>query len=911
MPAQFRSLVTWVDNSIKSAQMVTIADGSASSYNLRYGEGVTRSSPSGLTVTDAASYVEVNTGVITFRINKTAGYLFAQVLNGTTQLITNSDIVMNNYVDGQDYKSSLDTSHTITIEEQPSTGYPIRAVILHTGSLRNAAGTPLCKYRARYYAYRGLDHIGLDLTVVEDLASDNRSVEPNYVAGGDPAGMAFKANSYYITMPYFLSGTKTYHFGGNGGTIPTGTVSGEHYLHQFGNTNFIAGTFSPENFYIEGVQSNSSSLAAPTAGKMEGWLNVYNGTHSIYAGIREAWQLYPKELQVNNATNSMRVSLHPLRASQKPAIADPSNNRLDFPRVFYFPRHGGACTNQVLFQFRAGAQQGSNLMAAFNAKPRMLRPASEMCASKVFGDMLEAGTNSAGFDDWMLQAQQRCWIDGYDTPGSRQVEYLAGALARVYGWRNHGCAYYGFASPSPNKTSIYGGTRYWPVNYNDTHISTGMHFLKEYVRTRNENLWWKAGERRARHWMDFDVSHCNRTGGPDYVPSNIGAGEIHSNAHSDVQFDHMASNSLWNHFTSGGLGEYYLLTGDYRAKEVIDLVGTWLVSAFNSRYPVPFPYTSVSGSEETRNWHFAYQILLQLFKATGNTTFLNKIANQGGKYFMQWFRQTSYGHVQNGSVVHANSYTTGRAAWYLPANSGNASNGVWNGGSSWMIAPLLCTLIDYFEVDKDYNTIATQGGYSRADFQDMILQNVENLVRHHYRKTSAAASTATWLYDEASSTQVNEYGKTGGESRGAPTTFGGSSNVCGGIPVGIPYVLAYGYKLLTTGDGFGTPTHPNPAWFTTSATWNSLANCYFSELKTVRSWPNDVYRQMDPGRYGWYGYEHGYKMGEFFRIMAGTPPAPTLPTLTFTASSNTITPGQSVTLTWSTTGAASVTATGG
>lgn len=907
--------MTWVDGSIKSAQMVTLTDGSASTYNLRYGEGVTRSSPSGLTVTDAASYVEVNTGVISFRINKTAGYLFAQVLNGSTQLLTNSDIIMNNYVDGQDYKSSLDTSHSITIEEQPSTGYPIRAVILHTGSLRNAAGTALCKYRARYYAYRGMDHIKLDLTVVEDLASDNRNVEPNYVAGGDPAGMAFKANSYYVTMPYFLSGTKTYHFGGGGGTIPTATVSGEHYLHQFGNTNIIAGTFSPENFYTEGVQSSSSSLAAPTSGKMDGWLNVYNGTHSIYAGIREAWQRYPKEVQVNNSTNSMRVSLHPLRASQKPAIADPSNNRLDFPRVFYFPRHGGACTNQVLFQFRAGAQQGSNLMAAFNAQPRMLRPASEMCASKVFGDMLEAGVNSAGFDDWMLQAQQRCWIDGYDTPGTRQVEYLAGALARVYGWRNHGCSYHSFNNPG--KTSVYNGQRFWPVNYNDTHISSGMHFFKEYVRTRNENLWWKSGEVRARHWMDFDVCHTNRTGGPGYVPSGIGAGEIHSQGHSDGQFDHTANYSLWNHFTSGGLGEYYLLTGDYRAKEVMDEVGSWLLLAFDSRYPVPFsstyPTANVNG-EENRNWHFAYQILLQLFKATGNTDYLNKIANRGGKFFMQWFQQTGYGHIQAGTTVHSNSYTTGRGAWLLPGNSGNSAGpGVWNGGSAWMIAPMLCTIIDYFEVDKDYNTISTQGGYSRAHWQDMILQNIENLVRHHYRK-KLSTTVQEFLYDESISSVTTEYGKTGtaqSDSPGSPTTFGGTSLVCGGIPVGIPYALAYGVKLLATGDGFGTPIHPNPSWFTTSATWTSLINCYFSELKTVRSWPNDAYRQMDPGRYGWYGYEHGYKMGEFFKLMAGSVAPPTLPTLNFTQSATTIQPGESVTLTWSTTGAASVTATGG
>ncbi len=890
--------MTWADGSIKAAQMVTIADGSASTYNLRYGPGASRSSPSGLTVTDAASYIEINTGVISFRVNKTAGYLFAQVVNGTTQLLTNSDIIMNNWSDGQDYKSSLETSHTLTVEESG----PIRAVLLHTGSLKNAAGTALIKYRARYYAYRGLDHIKLDLRVIDDRTEQNRGIDAAYLANGNPQNMAFVANSYYITMPYFLTGTKTYHFGGNAAT-PTGTVSGEHYLHQYGNDNVVNGTVGPHDFHLRGVQTSDSSTAAPTAGKMEGWLNVYNGTHSIYAGIREAWQSYPKEVQVDNSTNSMRVSLHPLRATQVGVVADPSNNRFERPRHFYFPRRGGACTNQVLFQFRAGAQQGSNLIAAFNAQPRMVRPASEMCESKVFGDILEAGINSAGYDDHIFQIHTRNYINHTNL----------GNLNRCYGWRDKGCAY--SASTSGANTNHY--NRAWKGYLNDTHIGTGMQLGIQWVRTRLET-YYKYMEERARHYGDFDMSHCNRLGGSNISPPNIGAGEPHNAGHNENQDDHVCGNYVNNHGVASAMPIYYLLSGDYFAYESMTKMGTWMKTyVTQGRYQLPFPYTTYgSNGEESRNWHWAFAILLEFFKATGDITYLQSLAATPAKWFMQWFRQTGYGRHQDGVTVHANNYLAGLGDWLLPGQSGNSGNsGDWNGGSVWMTAHQLASCCDYFEVDKDYNTIASHAGYTRANWMDMLMQVAQNIFRHHYRRVTSNGSEV-WLYDEGNSLVTTEYGRTGRVGdRSAPSTF----TYCGGIVSGMPYAFAYIYKLYTNGDSIAG-MHPNLGWFTKATSnpgWSTWINCAFNELKIVLPWggANESRRIIDAGSTAaptWYGYEPNYHIGEFFKIMAGpSVPPPTLPTLSFTASDNTTSPGENVTLSWSTTNASTVTATGG
>lgn len=795
--------------------------------------------------------------------------------------------------------------------------YDANIRIASSSYVTNSAGGSVAgdsvDYILRYTLYGGSDLIEVQGTVVDTVDEANKAVEPTYLTTGADTNMARSLSAWYFQIPYTLSGTQTYTYGTTGQASVSGTVTSEHYILQTWNDNLLNGVSGANNFLLE---RETGTVGTDLTGQGSGWGDVSNSSRGITMLIKDFWYKAPHGLRVQS--NTAYVDLHPQRASDKPVLADANGDRFQRPRTLYFARHGDAYTEEVLFSFHSGAHRGLALNNSWQDKPYFTAPLQWMCDSKAFGNMIPSGSDSIGHDDWMDKCMNR-YITSREALGGEVSGY--GDEEIMYGKRDHGCSMY-FGS-NPGKGSS--GQRKWKVNLNSTHIDKGRFYHTHWVRTGN-SIYRVAGRRLTRHFMDHDVSHCNRLGQVNY-PANLGPGEPHNRFHNDGQFDHSASEMNDNHCVIGGLPQYYLLYGDLRALDVMKEVGGFLTATINTnmRFQLPFSskHPSISGSYEHRDWAWSVWGLLEISRVVDSSAYRAALG-RAGTFLQQWFRQTGYGHVQAGATVHANDPSTGRGAWLLPGNSANNSNATtWNGGSCWMHFGLIAVGIQMFEEGKDYSAI--WGGYTAAQWMDMLLQNIEFVVRHSYKPTvgHTYSSFSTndrrkngsyWLYDESRIIEFsNEYGKLGNDGGGAPTTFV-NAQVLGG---GGSYALAWAYDKLTNGDSVAG-TYANPSWITTQSGSTKyiqqLTYDAYIELKTVRS-----FTYVDNVRVysnGWYGYEWVF-LADFFTIARNVPAVTSggtsAPNINFSSSVGTtpVTPGTSVTLSWTVSNATSLTATGG
>ena len=550
LPAQFESLARWPDGSQKSVLLIVNVEPSSgpSNFRLHYGAGVSRSAvATRLAVTEDTGAITVDTGRIRFQLVKSAFHVFDQAWidangngiyeTGEQLLSAPGDIFLQNAFDGLEYTSGRDASPGYTIEERG----PVRTVIRAAGSLRAAGGQSLTTFIVRLTAYADRDFVEVDYTLVDPRREANVNTTRSQ--------LALSVAGYGIRLPVALPGSG-YTFGGAENAIYAGPITGEHALFQTGAMNYINGSLQPFTFAYSGVG---------TGDKAAGWMDVSAADRGISVMLEDFWQEFPKELTVD--PGQLTVWLHPRRASSPtPDLAYPkldgATKRYVRPNTFYFPREGGAKTSRLLIRFHAGAVDAvadSKLNDAFQAGPRLEASAAWYARSGAFGDLLEAGPWSAGYDDWL--------ISGVYQRSIAQVE-RTGGLTIPYGWRDYGDR----MRPSSLRTSAEGVQI--PCFYNDTHV--GAHqFLVQYIRTLDRR-WLKLGTIATRHWMDIDVSHADRWG---FWKSNareisLGPGEAHLVNH-EVE-DHSSRNLHPGHAHLSGLPDYYLLTGDRRALEVLN-----------------------------------------------------------------------------------------------------------------------------------------------------------------------------------------------------------------------------------------------------------------------------------------------------------------------------------------------------
>jgi hypothetical protein len=280
-----------------------------------------------------------------------------------------------------------------------------------------------------------------------------------------------------------------------------------------------------------------------------------------------------------------------------------------------------------------------------------------------------------------------------------------------------------------------GGTSI-PGFYNDTHVGA-MGFFHQYLRTMDKR-WYELAEIATRHFMDIDVAHCNRKGYWDQgnpAMAKLGPGEGHLSKHEIP--DHADRNMHFGHAHVSGLPDYYLLTGDKRASEVMREMGDW----WANMSPLAFPSSvdSMHSAEAERDYGWPLFAMEEIFRGTGDVKYL-QAATQEVRHLLAWWKVPS-NHYVNGKIAGRNDYRQGTGWWFMYPRCDNCpmdplynqNTNPWailyNGTNPWMAGPLISNLSKFREYDADYKLV------NDDEVKEMIMQTTNYVVKYGWNET--------------------------------------------------------------------------------------------------------------------------------------------------------------------------------
>lgn len=818
--AQFDTLASWPDGSVKSAlvQFVTDVDANTKNYRVAYGANISRSDfGKSIAVTQGAD-TTVDTGMIKLVINDKGliSSLWQDSNNdsqysASEQVIDGSELFLVNAKNNLEYLASRAVDSQVVVEENG----PVRAVIKVTGSMTDANGDQLTKYLVRYYAHLDSDKLDVEYTLIDDRLEANVHSAESY---RNPTELALAISSYGMRMHYVSSGSPQYRFGGESDAVYSGTVTGEHYLLQKGTFTYNNGEDMGHTFSYSGVG---------TGNRAPGWMALDDGNRHMAVMVRDFWQQFPNELSVDS--QNLTVSLHPERALDGPADVAPLTQGLGGtqiyrrPNTFYFAREGGAKTYQMRFSFADTAPSANELQEGnglFQTHNHLLTATPDWyTASGVFGE-LNVGTSTSadvGFDAHMMR-------DFYEPSMVEEKQ------ATNFGWRDFGDRL------RAGWANVEDGVRI-PGWYNDTHVGA-TNFFMMYLRTGDQR-WYSLAEVSTRHFMDIDVSHGPRQGyWSSFGAPTQPAGEIHAIKHDMV--DHTARNVHQGHAHASGLVDYYLLTGDKRSYEVMTEIANWWKFVTPYMYPLPFnfdaPNNQAGYREATRDYGWPLFVMNEYVRMTGDETYHLDVANHLVTYLTQWWqtRRERIGYnaetdtLSNEPMGLFNDAAEGTGFWTMTRAGNYGGYNKANGCSPWMAGSLIGNIIGFYENDKILAAAGKGSGVDYAVLKDMLFQTMNYVVKNGYD-----AQKDWFVYSET-----------------IRTYSGGRTHIL--------YPLAYLDRLYKLELANNNVAHPE--WFDTQPMWGTLAKQSYDEYM------NKVARQYTQS-YGWYGYEIVHPL-DFFKIMS-------------------------------------------
>ncbi|MEK7273815.1 MAG: hypothetical protein AAB110_01030, partial [Candidatus Desantisbacteria bacterium] len=381
IPFQVHELCKWKNGKIKAALVQFLAD--PGTYRVDYGVGISNGGielQHRINVIDGSGYVEVDTGVLKFRINENCGKLFDGIWLNDKKIVENGDMEIIG-VDGQSYKSS--NYQYIADEVKVEESGPVRTCILIRGKYvadNNTAND--FRYIVRVYAYAGKDFLRISHTIIDEDSTVKREV---------------RLKGYNIQLKHLLSDSVC-RLGKEISGYHEKQVTGECYVYQGTSTSY------------------SGNIGSGT--HAAGWIDINNGTCGITAAVRYFWQNYPKGFIVNN--DAMKIWLHPDNAEEN-----------------FFGGSGIAKTHNIMLSFNSvGFNQGAveQQVSLFNYNIFPVISSEWYCNSGVFGKILpeivgettfdlDYNDKNYGYKYFGKTMPSSCVRDNYDDPGGRDFLY--------------------------------------------------------------------------------------------------------------------------------------------------------------------------------------------------------------------------------------------------------------------------------------------------------------------------------------------------------------------------------------------------------------------------------------------------------------------------------------------------------
>ncbi len=450
VPAQFRVLSRWNDNSIRWVLVDFMANTAAGgAYRLNDG-GTGSATGTNLNVNNAASTITVNTGVLSFVVSKTAFRLFESVLidrdlsGGVNDECLNTAALKGVIVSdlSTEYLMNQIAPDSITVEENG----PLRVCIRVEGRHRAApAGADKLRYIVRIHAWNDQPFV----KVVYSYKNMQNHAATNAGAASEAAQLASytQADSIALQLPLNFGGSPICMFVGDTSThqgtlTPVQTATQfQTYLGSYDATDnenqpqpgaYVVGTGDGSGDTLTnvwptqadtqiGYSISGSGVITGSGGKAPGAMQMAFGAAGnnlrVTGVIRNFWQEYPHALTAND-DGTMRLELWPSLAWKL--------------QVF----EGVMKTNEMFLSFerQVGVQSGaaSTLANLLNDPPFAACKPVHYRASQAFGHI---GRTNSTFTD--VSGFQRGLPGLRDALSRRSQPAFHGPVRRPDQWQRH------------------------------------------------------------------------------------------------------------------------------------------------------------------------------------------------------------------------------------------------------------------------------------------------------------------------------------------------------------------------------------------------------------------------------------------------------------------------------------------
>ena len=555
VPFQSGILSKWQDGSIRWA-LVTVKSGLSSlenkNYYLRYAPQFKKQpAQKGIIIKDTPGEVVVNTGGLQFSVSKNNFYLFDKVWldqNNDNHFTQNEVVSSGNELVLQHNKTeffaNLDKDYKLTIEENG----PLRSCIKAEGWFVSARGEKFCRFVVRIYAFYGSSSLKVQHTFIFTGYPENKF---HYLYNGKRLPANETIGEVYIKTPFNISKDSKLTFAADNKILQAGLLQTAEFQQE-----------TSDRYVLK-----TSNKILSFGNKLEGWVDVSTGNLGIAFGIKNLWQQFPKGFRFDLDKRCLYTYLWPGEAGE-----------LDFKttQAAYGPdavargsAFGVAKTHEVSFYFHNGDYQSSGVKNEMNGlcSDIVIVPSVQWFSdTKAMGKLLPFDSRLGSAENFLSRLFD--W-------GNRQIKDF-----KWYGMVDFGDTLSVYRKDSYDKSyDEWGwhpeGRHGW---FNCEAVGTHSGALIQFMRT-HDYKYFNFGANLARHIMDIDTCHYNTVANDKRLKGRI------FDDYSRVGSMHRHNGDHWggrneeaSHTNVFGLVLYYYLTGDQRARDVIDEVGGFFLS---------------------------------------------------------------------------------------------------------------------------------------------------------------------------------------------------------------------------------------------------------------------------------------------------------------------------------------------
>jgi hypothetical protein len=598
IPCQVTEVTSWepVDFSVKWVWVFFFAT-EDDSYQLEYGEGVSRAPLAGPTIkfknsqrSGLRGFAEIDTGPLSFKVAKgVSGFMESVHLDVADDDVQQKDTIATSpqgrgsFLDMLD-DAGIDPSKAVitrTVREKGSG--PLHAILRIEGHYEyERADNPASPFIIRIHAYAGKSYVRVfhtmtytgepdkhkerpgahpaiatgdsDVWITEDRSEDEGWLEPND-----------RIESTGLSMHYRFEGTPTYRAAYHQGkwyepgevAIASGSIPEQGILSIFQTgpkpTRVPPLPNSDGEKRIDGFEGKvlAADQAVQSFERAAGWMDVSDDKWGVAIGMRYFFEEYPKDLSFDASSNNFTA--HAWSPKAGPMSFERANLRSDAGLLDNYAT-GTTKTTEMVYHFHeAGiADQEIAQVMNFILDPPTAHAAPEVYAnSQVYGQFAPYRADHEEFERGLEYKFD--WID-FNTKWEPW-----------YGMLDHG---------DHMRFFFNGDWRSWTCN----EPAVDYMYWLQYMRTGNRK-YYMAAEAASRHSMDVDNIHWPakkpyigdtneaydfwvNDKGQEATPY-LGVGKRHANQH----YSALLSAHVW---VTGWVASYYL-TGYHRGLDIARL----------------------------------------------------------------------------------------------------------------------------------------------------------------------------------------------------------------------------------------------------------------------------------------------------------------------------------------------------